>query len=173
MNLQEVRDMVLTNLKEVVKRDDQFMPVAFFDGPQTAIVGCPFSDDTKIPTLRKVGSMARQMHAIEVYMVMDAYMRVLEDKKEAKWVVDNWEIERPSMYPEKLRKDCLVITKITPGDPKAEDCLVIIYEKKNGEVSVTSEDIMDSFDGLVKESILEGYNDEKETHQIRPGYDTV
>jgi hypothetical protein len=157
MDIQEVKDMTLETLRAATKNNEAFMPVVFFDGPQPAVVGCPFSDESKVPVFRKVGAMARQMHACEIYIVTDSYIRIL-DPKDAAWVVENWEIERPSMYPEKLRKDCLVITKIVPGDPKEEKIISIVYDKKDGEIILGEEMTVDAVDGLIKESLLEGYN---------------
>jgi hypothetical protein len=158
MNIQEVRDMALITLRKAVKDNESFMPVAFLNEPQTAIVGCPFDDDTKVTIFKGIGAIARQRKATELFLVTDSWIRIIDPKKEdAKWILDNWDIEKPTMFPEKLRQDCLVISQISFSDQNKNKVLTITYDKKNGEVVLKKEEIWE-FNGIIKEAILEGYN---------------
>lgn len=166
MDLQKIRDMTLHNLRIVVSQGDTFMPVAFLNGEKEAVVGCPFSDDTKILVLQQVGAMAHKLHSTEIFVVTDAYMRTI-DPKDIQRVQDNWDTERPSTYPSSMRVDCLVISKIVPNNPKEDKVLTIIYEVKNKEVIIKREEEITEFDGAIKDAILTGYHSGLEPQGFR------
>ena len=163
MNIQDIKEMVLINLKNVVEEGDTFMPVAFVkdEKDHLSVIGCPFKDDeSKIEVMRAVGFTAAKMKSKEFFVVIDSYIRKVGKNEDPKWVTDNWDVEKPSSYPEQMRHDCLIISHLFPNSPEKDQIMSIEYSKKDGEIIFGEESLRGSeghFDGLIKDSIMEGY----------------
>lgn len=163
MNLENVKEMVLNNLKEVVKHEGDFMPVVFVEGKKPAVMGCPFTDKTKVPIFMAIGNAARDFEATTLYVVTDSYIRIIDATKEdAKWIQKNWDIEKPSMYPESMRQSCLAISQINLDGSEGQLYTISYRVSEEKEIVITEEKVMGGGEGLVKDSILKGYKGMKD-----------
>jgi len=158
VTITDIKEMVMTTLRKTVREKDTFMPVAFLNGQKTAVVGCPFNEDNKYYAMEVLGSIVRKMQATDLFLVVDSYVRMLDNKDEANWVTNNWEIEKPTMFPEQLRQSALVINHIFPEDPTKNELTILVYDAKNNEVTIRQEETCRTFDGEILRSVMKGYN---------------
>jgi hypothetical protein len=159
ITLERVKEMTLETLKRTVRDGEDFMPVAFVNGPQTTVIGCPFTEETKCLAFEIVGGFARKLQATDIYLVVDSYIRVLQGGEDAKWVTDNWDIEKPTMYPKSVRQNALVINHIGFDGVTKEKLVTVVYDTtKDGDVILKQEHVSESFDGLLRECIRKGYD---------------
>jgi hypothetical protein len=64
---------------------------------------------------------------------MDSYMRMI-DPKNMEYVLNNQETEAPSVYPESMRNECLIIQEVFKNPTIESNTVLIQYKKNNGNI---------------------------------------
>jgi len=133
--IQSVKGRSVADLRDCVAKGNAMRPKAIIRKGRRnhALIMLEFdSDETKYQAFESVGMIMAREECHEVVIVVDAITRFPSSKEEAKYVLDNWETEQPSSYPESMRQDCLVIQSI---NFKGMDAFVLLpYKKKDGVV---------------------------------------
>lgn len=151
-----IKGQALTNLRNCIKNGTPFMPVVFLEG---AVIGIPWgNDEEKVILLRRVGVFMAQKGIHECLLVVDSYVRKLKGKEDMDYIEQNWDTEMPSLYPEAMRQDALVLSCFDFKDSR--DAIYILeYKKVDGDIEVTetSDENFEDYGGAVKDSIAEGF----------------
>jgi hypothetical protein len=125
-------------LEECYNSGIDFAPVAFVikDGFIVDAMSFSSADDERLDGYRSVGTFCSEMDCTEVVTVIDSYVREAPDEETDKYITDNWETERPRMYPESMRQDCLLLNHIDFGGEGKAQLGYIKYSTKNGKLEI-------------------------------------
>ena len=144
---------VMEGAKENLLKDKRLMTVALLSTGDhlNASLMMPWKDDDqKYVMLKTIGEECRKKSYDNVIVISDAAMRMAtpESLKDP--------LERPLLYPESMRKECIVIMGY---DFKAEKSLslVQIYKAQTLEFEGDPEFIVGKMGGDIIDSIKEGY----------------
>jgi hypothetical protein len=155
---------ILKMSKEIFTKENEIRPVAipvFFDEECFEIddvieINCE-DDKDKTFSFLSIGAKCWMQDAEDVVLVMGCLSRKIEDLD---YFIENLETEKPSMYPESMRDNLLVLTYIDLIDE--EHRVLICNYKKENEKFVFNDDVRfvdgkEMQSGIV-EMVLNGWN---------------
>lgn len=140
--------------------NDKIDKVLYFDLPD---------DETKWPTFQGIGQVCSESNCHEVVIVLDCCMRKV-NPEESDYINENWETERPTTYPESMRKDMIMVNTI---NFKKTDCLKIIsYENGPEGIRITDETKYDiNSEGNIRAALAYGFVQDQAKKEIALGND--
>jgi hypothetical protein len=161
--IEEIKNLNITILQTVLDRGEDFIAKAhIFGEDQDYVVMTPFaSDEEKFSMLNEVGKLSYENKAHQVIFVSDSYLRHYNKEEDFKTAVDNWDTERPSLYPDSMRTAAILMYILDFKDSKNEKLFIYPYRIENKKVIMLDEmkDLYESssYNGLIKSSIIEGF----------------
>lgn len=159
----EIKDLNLKVLQSAIDNKEDFIAKAhIFGETQDYVVMTPFSsDEEKISMLNEVGKLAYENKAHQVIFVSDSFLRHYNKEEDFKTAVNNWDTERPSLYPDSMRTAAIIMYVLDFKNAKNEKLLIYPYKIENKKI-VMLEEMSDfsefgTYNGLIKSSITEGF----------------
>jgi len=134
-----------------------FQPVALFiSGTRIKYVNL-FRDYQE---LYKIGILLAHT-SCNVILITDSYMKYVEPEN-VKYVEKNWDTEKPSLYPESMRKESLILMRITFDKAGGYKCLMWVYPYKKVDKKIVFEPKIIENDpkelgGAFIEALIQGY----------------
>jgi hypothetical protein len=128
--LSDIKKLNLASLRQVTEQGEKFIPRVHVIGEDGVyVVFTPFTDDEeKVEMLKEVGILAYEKKAHQIVVVCDALLKHYDNEKDYKFALENWETERPSLYPEDRRTDALLILVLDFKDINKEKSIVLPYK---------------------------------------------
>ena len=159
MDIDNIINGISTVACKNLQNDGFLTPIAFlFMGNDMLPIMMTWkNDDEKYAAYKAVGELACQLSADVVLLLNDVAMRYMENKEDIKYVIENYDTERPTMYPESLRQDMICLSCI---DFKTFDMSLYTqkYKKENGEVIFEKlEKANETIKGELYNMVLSGY----------------
>lgn len=96
--------------KTVLTRDSHHIPTALGFGGQPFVQQLQFTDDReKAEAYIKTGVLTYLHKSEMLVLVNECAARTYDSEAEAKQAIQNYETERPTLYPESMRKELLMV----------------------------------------------------------------
>ena len=131
----------------------------FYNKKAKSILSWNFeTDEEKMKKLFTIGFYCKNHNIKEIYLTFDSYVRILqsEDPKLINYINDNWDTEKPELYPENMRQEHLIILKMK--FPNKMNLYAQEYSYINDNINFKSVQESDMFDGLIFDCLRDGYN---------------
>jgi hypothetical protein len=168
--MQEVDDKVINDIKSInidslkryVSEGDTFIPRAHIFGEDNIyVVFTPFkNDEEKIEMLQEVGKLTCEKKAHQIVFVSDTTFRKFDKQEDYEYALQNISTERPSVYPEGMRLEAILIYLLDFKDHEKERAIILPYKKEGKVVIMLDEPSFPSgplsSSGAVKSSIAAG-----------------
>lgn len=140
--------------------ENPFAPAAFVLGDneiKEIIVFELKDDEAKEKVFTEIGKHLSEAGCHEVILVLDSWVRILDDPDEGEYVSKNWDTERPSTYPEDMRKNSLNLFHV--NFTGTDLMKIVLYEKvSEGGVKIIEEKQSEGrMGGTIKESLTYGF----------------
>jgi hypothetical protein len=162
--MEEMLDKALYVLKTSRMEGQPFIPImVFLDNQVGAIIPMIHtSEEEKRNTFRDLGKILGVKGIHECLVIEDAYFVSGDKTKDGdrmNFIKENWDIEKPSMYPPELRREVLTLTVINFKDVKQETIWMAEYATSGPNVIISGilKDSNSEVFGGIKDSILEGF----------------
>jgi hypothetical protein len=159
MDVEKIIEEIAGLARKNLDKDGYLTPIAllFNDGQFVMPIAITWDDDeSKRNAYGMVGEEARKRSADSVILINDVAMRPVKSVEDFKYMEKNYETERPTAYPESLRKEMIVIGYI--------DFNTLKYSawcqeyKKEGEQRIYGElSREDNLIGVMPESVIAGF----------------
>lgn len=157
--LDDIKNLNLDSLQQALDNEENFMPrVHIFGEDNVYVVFMPFqNDEEKIKMLSEVGSFAYEKKAHQIIFVSDSFMKHYDNEKDVKTAMDNWDTERPSLYPADRRQEVLLIFAMDFKNSKKEKFIMIPYKTENKRIRALEEskELHTEVSSLIKTVIAE------------------
>jgi hypothetical protein len=164
--MEQMLDKALGVLQQCKMDDHSFCPVMIFheDDIGTIIPIICKSEEERRKKFRELGRHLG-FNGIHECMVIDDTYFVMADTKNPsnvermQYIKENWDTEKPSMYPKELRREALVLMVMNFKDMMKETVWMAEYATSGPNIILSS--IAKNFDpkvaGGIKDLILEGF----------------
>ena len=159
--LQSIKEVNLKSLQDTVNNEENFLPkMHLFGGNQNYVIMMPFNDDKeKLEMLMEIGMLAYEKKAHQMIFVSDIIFKKYDNKDDFQEVLKNQDTERPSLYPENMRSNGLLIYSMDFKDGKKEKITIVPYTTKDKNVSTEKEmcysDDRNNSQGFIKSVLAE------------------
>jgi len=160
--LEGIKDLNFKVLQVAIDDNEGFMAkVHIFGEDQDYVVMTPFSDDEeKVSMLSKVGKLAYEKGASQLIFVSDTYLKTYSNEKDLNTAMENWETERPSLYPDSMRTSAILMYILDFKDAGNEKILVYRYkvvDKKVVQLEPMNDLDSEAGDSLIKRVLSESF----------------
>ena len=154
---EEFKTQAMKVLETCRSKGEDFMTVAFVikDNNLEALISLIFrDDDEKEHVLSKLGQFMAEHNSYQVVIAVDTYIRTSTDPEKMRYLYENWDTEKPTLYPETMRQDALVVHLI---DFQNQDIFSVTpYKIVNGKVAFDKplkNSQGDKLNGVIRETI--------------------
>ena len=159
MDIDNIINGISTVACKNLQNDGFLTPIAFlFMGNDMLPIMMTWrNDDEKYAAYKAVGLHACLRSVDAVLLLNDVAMRRVEKKEDLKYVIENYDTERPTMYPESMRQDVITFGYI---DFKNFNISLYCqnYKKENGEVIFEElEKVNEQIVGELYSTVISGY----------------
>lgn len=162
MDVEETIKAMAGLARKNLEKDGNLAPVALlFQGGHIVmpILVTWDNDESKHNAYGMVGKMAKDKSADSVILINDVAMRPVKSIEDFKYMEKNYETERPTAYPESLRKEMIVIGYIDFNTFKYSAWMQ--EYKKEGKKRVYGElSREDNLIGAMPELVIAGFKEE-------------
>ena len=160
MDIEETIKAMAGLARKNLDKDGHLSPVALlFQGDQFVmpVIVSWDDDDSKHNAYKMVGEMARKQSADSVILINDAAMRPVKSVEDFKYIEKNYETERPTVYPESLRREMIILGHVDFSTFKYSAWMQ--EYKKEGEERVYGELLSEgeSLVGAMPELVIQGF----------------
>ena len=163
--LESIKKLNLKLLNDAVEKGDKFIPKFHILGEgQDYVIFAPFkNEEEKIQMLSEVGAFAFEKKSHQIVFICDSYLKTYDNKKDIDYAVENWDTERPSLYPEDKRKEALIIYALDFKDASKESMITLLYKVVDKQLILedTNTTPLHSFSGLIKNTLATSFAKEK------------
>jgi hypothetical protein len=135
MQFEEVKSLA----KQILLKDGYHVQMVLIFPPNNQPMSIPLNwkdDEEKRELFHKIHILLDELHSDRYIMIMESFAREVQPEQ-LKYVEENYDTERPSVYPESMRKEMLIIHEQL-RDGTGNICL-IEFKKVNEKVEIVSE----------------------------------
>ena len=118
----------------------------------------PGDDRAKRAMLLKFGQFCKGQKYSKVAVILDCATRHIATKEEYQHIIENYDTERPTIYPKSMRKEAIVLVGINLNDGKRVMAMQEYSKDDKKKIHYGEYTFSDDAPGLIPDSIIQGYN---------------
>ena len=158
---------IFEDVKKQMIDEHHFMPIAIpisidDEGDFVLLDPIPFmfdDDVEKIQLCFATGVQTRFNMGMALIIINQGFSKTWKNEEERKMIEENWDTERPSLYPESMRQNNVLITYIDFLEPNDNLMLISKFdEKKNGELFFDAPIFQEKTESFIIELISNGWH---------------